>query len=198
MVESDCLVLSKQDEGLTIVETSRREFPELTGLESSIEERVGDALGPMQCHVQVGSESEQIVHEIEDTPEPELPRVEGISTGLFVSWNIAGLKSRMKIPEWASFILDHAVCLFQETWLLEPLFFEGYVNFSIPATKGIRGRPSGGLAIWVRQALGLRVSILPTGCSDIQLVRFDLGVQGNLDLYNVYIRGIRGGNQTHY
>lgn len=112
--------------------------------------------------------------------------------GSLLSWNIAELGSKMAILDWIAFISKFDVCLFQETWLLEPQFCGGYVNFFVPAIKGRKGRPAGGLTIWVQQELGLKIKVVPSENRDIQMVRIDRGPAGVLDLYNVYIRGTRG------
>ncbi|XP_078502418.1 E3 ubiquitin-protein ligase TRIM21-like [Lissotriton helveticus] len=79
--------------------------------------------------------------------------------------------------------------ILQETWLCEPSFAQGYLNYSVPATKGPKGRPMGGLTIWVQQSMSLTVKVVDVGSKDIHCIKVDMGPRGRLDIYNVYARG---------
>lgn len=55
-----------------------------------------------------------------------------------LSWNVAGLNAKMEQPDWGEFIETHEICLFQETWSLNPRHREGIATFCNPAIQGSR------------------------------------------------------------
>ncbi|KAJ1205269.1 hypothetical protein NDU88_000704, partial [Pleurodeles waltl] len=69
----------------------------------------------------------------------------------------------MNNPEWGKFIDEHNLCIFQETWALEPKYRIGYKSYWVPAIKTNSGRPSGGLLIWLSCSFKCRIEITDLG-----------------------------------
>lgn len=102
-----------------------------------------------------------------------------------LSWNIAGLSSKVDHTDWDDFIDSYDFCLFQETWAVEPLHRVGHVMYYVPAVQGLRGRPSGGLSIWVSTHLGYNIKRIDIP-SRILCVLFNKSLK--IAIINVYSR----------
>lgn len=105
--------------------------------------------------------------------------------------------SKLSIPHWNDLIEGFDICISQETWSLVPLYKTGFVCFHSPVTTIGRGRPSGGLIIWVKIALGCRITCQTSSSPDI----LGLSIRGprwgaTFDLFNVYARGTKGGRPS--
>lgn len=107
-----------------------------------------------------------------------------------VSWNIAGLSGKLDDPGWRDYISAFEVCLFQETWALEECFMEGFGSFSIPAKKSKKGRPKGGLTIWLSSTLMSETVPIETGNPNVMCLH--VAKEGFMDLiiFNIYNRDI--------
>lgn len=112
-----------------------------------------------------------------------------------VSWNIAGLSRNLDLPDWTSFMEAFAICAFQETWSLTPQYRVGSTSYFVPASisESGRGRPSGGLLIWVDIALGLQIKVHCPKSPDLQRLSLKSSGSGiSLELFNIYTRGDSG------
>lgn len=79
---------------------------------------------------------------------------------------------------------------------MSTIFRPGYLAFGKPAIPSSKGRPSGGLLIWVRQQVGSRVIELVIDNPDIQVIRITSEHDLGCIFINVYARGQVGGKAS--
>lgn len=112
------------------------------------------------------------------------------------SWNVAGLAKLLPDAQWGEFIDTYDICLFQETWCLVPFYKNGYTSFCVDAIKSPKGRPSGGLGIWVKTSLRCTISNLPCSSKNILALRLLFPTGLSIKLINVYNRVESRNNET--
>lgn len=104
------------------------------------------------------------------------------------SWNVAGIGSNMADPEWGVLIDHYDLCLFQETLALVAPHRMGFATYQIPALQGARGRPYGGLCIWVATHLGCTVKLLDSYSHDILGILLTFLDGTKIVVVNAYLR----------
>lgn len=72
----------------------------------------------------------------------------------------------------------------------------GFATFNVPASKGGRGRPSGGLSTWVVTHLGVMAKQVSTNSPDILCVLLTSRVNKPLAIINIYSRPTQGGQES--
>lgn len=102
-----------------------------------------------------------------------------------LSWNVAGLISKLDNPDWGLFIDQHNVCLFQDTWARKNPQWLGYVSIRAVATFGGKGRPSGGLCTWVGSHLGCTAKQMESSSNYILCI-LTFSSRVRIALVNVY------------
>lgn len=132
--------------------------------------------------------------QLETTNQVESKESEYAVGTRLLSWNVAGIKSKLSCPEWGDFIDKQEICMFQETWAREDLQRVGFATFNKHAIIG--GRPSGGLAIWVATHLGCSIKEITTSTADIQCVLLSFPTKTKLVLINVYSRPVNNSQES--
>ncbi len=107
-------------------------------------------------------------------------------TWSLVSWNAGGFFARIKDVQLKSDLIQNDVIMVQETQSLTSPFLPTHDVWAIPGVPGERGRPSGGLAIFVRKALSYSLEQIATDNVHYQicLIRFS---REECLLVNVYV-----------
>lgn len=80
------------------------------------------------------------------------------------------------------------LCLFRETWALSAPHTVGFATFSNSASQGARGRPYGGLCIWVGAHLGCTANLVDTQTPDILCILLSFVDGSKVAVINVYSR----------
>ena len=95
-------------------------------------------------------------------------------------WNINGLKSKIKNSEFQSFCQSSDIIGLIETFCIheqETTFLDNYTVFHSPAIRrNIRGRPSGGVAIYIKNTIVGKVTRLSCELENCIFVRFNKSV----------------------
>lgn len=60
-----------------------------------------------------------------------------------LSWNVAGLQSKLGDEDWLRIIKEQDVVMFQETWATDDLYIEGFHCISTVASHNNRGAHQG-------------------------------------------------------
>ena len=114
----------------------------------------------------------------------------------FLSWNVAGIKSKLMDPSFVAYIKGSDILLLQETWACEDFFLSGYKGFYLSAKQDplSPGRPQGGLAIFVSLAINLQaeqINIKSPFMLGVKLqIAEEVFVVINVYLYPVYKKNL--------
>ena len=113
-----------------------------------------------------------------------------------ISWNVAGLLSKLADSAWNAYVDQFDICIFQETWVTVPCFKSGYMCFSNNAIPSKSGRASGGLAIWVKLNSRFSAKSIAIDSPDIMGIKI-IGL-GNrpINIFNIYNRPYSGSRSS--
>lgn len=112
---------------------------------------------------------------------------EGLSNMNLLTWNIAGLASKIDDPFWLKFVRNFSVINLQETWLVDSNHvLEGYQAFFVPATPSVGGRSKGGLATYVAVSLNCKVKQIVSCSANVLALSIQQGAScwGLIHFYN--------------
>uniref|UniRef100_A0A670IVF8 Reverse transcriptase domain-containing protein n=1 Tax=Podarcis muralis TaxID=64176 RepID=A0A670IVF8_PODMU len=103
-----------------------------------------------------------------------------------MSWNVAGLSSKLADSDFINFLESYDIILLQETWSLKPLNIPNFITYNLPATKmSTKGRPKAGLICGIKQSSNFKINYIRNIGQYAQLLSFSIGYREIL-LLNIY------------